>query len=554
MLEFAPRMTMEWRSPSAYVPTVLKRLQEIFKPEVHKGSALYLYQAGGSANYSSPAKIVPLSVTFNYFSQEWRTTLNYALIIGILTLGGMASLTVGHALPNLLQRLAIAEQLDGLARDTANLSSNVESRLAVLIRLERSRLHDLLTSRTIISPDFDTTISQCKSGVVKLSSRVALLQQLDTVIGRLFRLARAGAPPSQIDDIERSLEQTCETLKKPNPTDTDLQDSQKSIGMAITSLDSINQPNPDFGKALAQRVQDARANVIPAIAPKATFGRVNAAVPGPTQVLQAVAAGTAEIAPSLYVSVDTALSKVEVIHEYVEFAEGTTDPQVKTRLQQREGQLIGYLSVQSWDALQSARLLVQEMKEDLYPERLYEALTAEPVEASIKMEPALAYEEEPLDFSVSFSNVAINNAVARQEWTCNWTFGDRLQSQGWLVSHYFILPKAGFFRLRTAQSFNVAASFQDTSGKQVTNPGTGKPVLVTTQIQVHPSRLKRWLGERAFAEIGRLSVALLIAVFGLVAGVKDQLVKLDVLPGLAAIFAAGYGVDVLKNLISSNKN
>lgn len=83
---------------------------------------------------------------------------------------------------------------------------------------------------------------------------------------------------------------------------------------------------------------------------------------------------------------------------------------------------------------------------------------------------------------------------------------------------------------------------------------TGEPITVSTQILVHPSRLRRLLGERAVAEVARLSVVLLIAVFGLVAGVKDQLVKLDVLPGLAAVFLAGYGVDALKNLMSSSKS
>ena len=61
-------------------------------------------------------------------------------------------------------------------------------------------------------------------------------------------------------------------------------------------------------------------------------------------------------------------------------------------------------------------------------------------------------------------------------------------------------------------------------------------------------------GERSVVEVSRLSVALLIAVFGLVAGAKDQLLKLDVLPGLAAVFVAGYGVDTLKNLMSTGKS
>jgi hypothetical protein len=45
-----------------------------------------------------------------------------------------------------------------------------------------------------------------------------------------------------------------------------------------------------------------------------------------------------------------------------------------------------------------------------------------------------------------------------------------------------------------------------------------------------------------------------VAVFALVAGVKDRFAKLDALPGLIAILEAGYGVDVLKNLINLGKS
>jgi hypothetical protein len=554
LLEFVPKMPSELTSPGSYVPAILGRLQEIFKPEVHKGDVLYLYQKeGNTVDYSSPAKIISLSTSFNYFSPEWRTALNYILIVGILILGAITSLTFGHAVPNLLQRLNIVEQLKDLAKNIANLSSNIDSRLAVLIRLERSRLNDLLKSRSTISPDFDTIVAQCNAGVGKLSARVALCQQMDIVMGKLSQFVRAGAPPSQIYDIRRSQQQAGETLKKVDAPETDLQDTNKSIAAAGLRLDSINRLDLDFGKALAQRVQDVCANVIKPMAAKPTFANVNTAVPSPSSVLQAVPATTTEIDASLYTSVDTALWKIQIIREYVEFAEGTSDAQIKARLQKREGQLTSYLNVQSWEALCSARLLLQEMKEDLYPERLHEALTASPAEASISMEPAIAYEEEPLDFSVRFSNTAINTARAREEWVCSWAFGDGLHNEGWLVSHYFILPKRGVFRVRKSQVFEVAASFQDAAGKQVTD-SAGKPIILKADIKVQPSRLRSLLGERALAEVARLSIAILIAVFGLVAGVKDQIVKLDILPGLAAVFLAGYGVDALKNLMSSNKN
>jgi hypothetical protein len=553
LLEFVPAIPIR-SDPKSYIPAVLSRIQEIFKSEYKEGDVLLLYDGeAGSVVDSSPVKIINLKTSFSYFSPQWRSTLNYLLIVSILILGGIASLTVGHALPNMLQKLNIDEQLNGLARKISNLSSNIDSDLAVLMRLERSRMHDLLKSRATISPEFAAVLDQCKDGVAKLSCRVSLLQQMDIVIGRLSNLARAGAPPSQIDQVSWILGKSCETLKKTDAPDTDIQDVQKSILAAAVELDGVGRPNPVFGQALAARVHDVCTNVVLPMVNKRTFVRVNTAVPGPLSTLQAVPAATTEIDSSSYFSVDLALSKVQLIREYVEFAEGTTDPQTQVRLQQREVQLISHLNLQSWEELRAARLLVQEMKEHLYPDRPREALTASPPEASIHMEPAIAYEEELLDFSIRFANIAINTATARDEWCCRWSFGDGLEGTGWVVSHYFLLPRPPLLGKRAAKEFVVAASFCDSAGKLV-NDTAGKAVALISEITVMPSRLRTLVGERSVVEVSRLSVALLIAVFGLVAGAKDQLLKLDVLPGLAAVFVAGYGVDTLKNLMSTGKS
>ena len=84
--------------------------------------------------------------------------------------------------------------------------------------------------------------------------------------------------------------------------------------------------------------------------------------------------------------------------------------------------------------------------------------------------------------------------------------------------------------------------------------GASEPLVVSGKFKVNPSTLQNSVSERTRAEVGRLAIALAVAVFALVAGVKDQLAKLDLLPGLIAIFVAGYGVDVLKNLINSGKS
>jgi len=46
---------------------------------------------------------------------------------------------------------------------------------------------------------------------------------------------------------------------------------------------------------------------------------------------------------------------------------------------------------------------------------------------------------------------------------------------------------------------------------------------------------------------------LFIALLGLIAGAKDQLLKLDVVPAMIAIFLIGFGADQIKNLLTQKQ-
>ena len=47
-----------------------------------------------------------------------------------------------------------------------------------------------------------------------------------------------------------------------------------------------------------------------------------------------------------------------------------------------------------------------------------------------------------------------------------------------------------------------------------------------------------------------MGIALVIALIGLLAGAREQLTKLDVIPAAIAVFLLGFGADTIKNLIS----
>jgi hypothetical protein len=552
MLELVPAAHPAWMHPQWY----LALFQDLFKPATAGGDGvllLYLQQASQPPGFSAPVKRFPIKASLNYLAPGSRDALSYLVIIIVVTLGGLMSLVLHHFLPNQLKKLNIKEQLNGLARATAQLSSQVGSRLGVAVRLERSRLADLLKSRSSISPDFDGVVTQCQQGAASLSARVAMLQQMDLAMRQLGDLVPRGVPPSQIDQIEASLDKAVVFLGKDQPTDADLQAAQAAITEVASGVSSLGRPDDAFGRALAQRVHELMSEIESSLARPGfaqAFERVTQSVPGPYQVLGAVAPDAAMIAASLCTSVDLAAAKLAVIREYALLAEGSANPEMQARLRQWEPRLVGYLQLATAEALASARLVWREMKGDVYPERLKEALVAQPLEASIAMDPPVAYEGQPLTLRVRFHSQALDTAAAREEFHCEWDFGDGLAESGWSVAHYFLLPPPKPLRLRQSKEFPVTVTFQDAGGRQVVDPASGQPVRMSRGITVLPTKLSRLLGERTLAEAIRLAAALLIAVFGLVAGARDQLQKLDVLPGLVAVFLVGFGADTIKNLLS----
>ena len=56
--------------------------------------------------------------------------------------------------------------------------------------------------------------------------------------------------------------------------------------------------------------------------------------------------------------------------------------------------------------------------------------------------------------------------------------------------------------------------------------------------------------DRLFMELIGLGIVLLIALLGLISGAREQVLKLDILPGLISVFLLGFGADTVKGLLT----
>jgi hypothetical protein len=123
--------------------------------------------------------------------------------------------------------------------------------------------------------------------------------------------------------------------------------------------------------------------------------------------------------------------------------------------------------------------------------------------------------------------------------------------KGWLsrfwdyVTHYEAL-------VTKVDTYTVQARFRKPDGLQVLGKDD-RIVAITCRVQVRPSKQGEGLGERTWAEGIKLAAALLIAVFSLLTGAQEQIDKLDLLPGLIAVFLLGFSADSIKRLLTTTK-
>jgi hypothetical protein len=81
--------------------------------------------------------------------------------------------------------------------------------------------------------------------------------------------------------------------------------------------------------------------------------------------------------------------------------------------------------------------------------------------------------------------------------------------------------------------------------------GKGAEVELKKEIVVRPQK-SRLVGERTWIEATTFSIALGVALIGLVAGAREQLLKLDLIAGLMGIFLIGFSADTVKNLLTQS--
>jgi hypothetical protein len=561
--------------PSSSVPVELNPHKEWFsgstgvKESVRDGNIRLKWQVANTGGQPVPERIIPFKAHLNSLSDFWQAVWGYLFVLVSLTLGGVCSMVLSNWVPNRLSRADAEEQLNDLARQTTGLSTRIDSGLRVFLRVERNRLHRLLRSRWIFSANFPEVVKQVSDKIAALGRQVDLARQLDRAREALEPLLQSEPIPVKIDEIDHDLQKSADLLRRYDCTAADL-DAAKTLILGATDrigkMDSIDEV---VAEKLTARINSLKSYLEKDPEPNA-LKELKTLFPRLFESFRAAASEKLE--PAKYSLVDFVTARLDLIRRYQDYFNPNPPPPNFPR--QKEG--VKYFHTNTITGLRRASLLLKEIKEGFYVEQIEGAI--EKKEVKIVVEPA-PVEDQLLRFTIRFDSEELNEASAREELRCEWDFGhnvggaptvpgapdlENLKETGLEAFHYFPPPRLGFrrwlsrllrgfwpWRKRESNPYLITAKFS----KRFPDPDDPPPVVVPPPLVIQRNIAvseppDSGGSDRNLAEGVRLGIALVIALIGLLAGAREQLTKLDLIPAAIAVFLLGFGADTIKNLIS----
>jgi hypothetical protein len=410
-----------------------------------------------------------------------------------------------------------------------------------------------------------------EQAMTRLETRLQLLESLSIVRTNFIRTRAEVLPASVIFSIETKFDKIVEIGEKTEPPDPDVQTAVSLIKSVEDQLAQGILGNVDFAKSLADRVAIYKADFDQTngrIGKTDTCKRIRALLPGPFARLESVDGTKLTVAADAssaqdYMDLDGRLFELQIIREYVDLIEGlSSTSNLRTKITGYEKELLDSLSRSTCDAAYAATLLLQEMKGGFFKEDIRAEIEAKRVR--IKVDRGEIQRYQPCEFRLEFQKLDLNTAYARQEWTCRWFFSlgeQTLTEEGWVITHYF--GENDTYKLKIALTHNV-------DGTELAVPDVDPfkgEIRLVPEARRQLSTVLKFAFQGKFADARRewkkgrrrsgktldyvrLAMALVIALFGLIAGAKDQLLKLDLLPALLAVFMVGFGADQIKNLLT----
>jgi len=513
----------------------------------------------------APSAAFPVKVSFRHQTPELTTIYGSFALVFVLALGAVASLIATLYIPHTLRKNALQSRLILAIRRVRELSAQMPSRGRISAEVDCLQIAGRLRNEGAFYSDFDAILQDYETQIAAVESRVALMSQVDFCHQVLEAIPTMAIPPSLITMAREPLEQL-------NKMFDGGEWNQEQLGAAATLVDNLKHRVSDLSAVKSSgRIDDAVQNKIRSElarmktclqSPRTGFTALLAdALPGIFAILDGTPADIPDTSLSKWTLIDVALWKLDMVRRFAGAYEATKNPAWRTRLEEkaglredqvRNGTLLYYLELSTWDGLNCAELLCTQVDQGIFAEDICKAITEG--RFSIQILQKQVTSERRVDVEINFSNYAYNNAAARHEITPQWRFTPRdprhLRTRLW--NRLKELPNVAEPRLeagwvvsclaRPYRSVEARVSFEDWYGELKVN-GDHHRTRAVYPIESNATGL---VWPRFLMELSKLMLGLAIPILGLLAGAREKLLTMDVSAALATVFVLGFGADTIK--------
>jgi hypothetical protein len=557
-------------------PTLL--IAGTLKDEIVKGDlVLEPVFEGDAMTQPLPPKNLPVTFRLSYNNDFWQQFWNVFWTFLLLAVGGVFSIWVHAGMPNIARALALRRRLDDLATRIRGLGAPVDSRWRVLLESHLQPIRRDLYATFWSFPSFATTLDRLTERIDMVQKWVDVAYSASIVLHYTDQYMQL-IPHTVLLWLQERCIQALKPIASGFTTDEEIVAMQAHINVAQNYLKMTvdRAQNGDLAKEITDRESRLKEGSPPAL--DVLRGKYPEYKDFLNQVQAAIGPDGAQLSPVNYSDRDVCSLKVDLLWTLHQRLQKTWDGKARKRLKKYRPKLMKYLVADTHESLNVARLIVDEMRQDIYPD----CLISEVTQMEIRTDPRTVYAQSPIGLALCFKRQLLNEAVARQEWTCTWDFGDQTPcEEGWEVCHSYESPGKLEVQITIRDLDGKLVDICDRDGKPVDiRNRDGKPVgpgrLVYT-IDVHASpersapspglqskpetwpeygrrvRARVWrclkLEPETRLELIRLTIVLALALLGLMTTARQQVQSLSFLEAVGVVVALGFGADTIKNLI-----
>ena len=503
-----------------------------------------------------PQRTLQVSLLMQRLSPTATTVwLDIAVVLTLL-LGGLLSLIANSVLPSILRKLTLRRQVNQLAQPARSISTRVDPYLRTLLRMERKRLDLLLRRSWALSPASGENFESVAAGINRFRQHLKVTERLDELRRRLEQDAVV-SPPSAIDDIDSKLQLAENNLRSFSLTDDELNTATRFLDAAEGSLAMLGD-HTALAQLTAANFRDLK--VRQKLLAYSYYSDLYTALPGLFEMLNQPFDDPRNITRPMIFAIDYGIAALQLAFDFailrvsapaVATGGGDAPPRQspRQRLIARQGELISLLGTLSWSALRELRVLLQQMRENIYESDILEEI-ANTGQAEIAFDPRVVHAYSPVAFSIRFRDPRFNGAAAAKRLTCAWDFPRQPIEKGWQICHFFRGNEAKRDDGRDAiVSVRVESPKAAEGGSTLMSSETARLLRSTLETRFEVQRPERPPYSGAMAESVRFFIAFGVALAALFSGALQQLDRLDFLPAMIAVLAIGFGADTVKNLL-----